>query len=114
MRWRYERVRILLDNLLTSDSLFTVCNLIASGDVPCKLLPMLGASRLIALPKRGSDVRPIAVGEVFRRLTAKVICHQKPSEFSSFFCPLQHGIATPGGAELLTHHIQFLLESNPN
>ena len=75
---------------------------------------MLGASRLIALPKSGSDVRPIAVGEVFRRLTAKVICHQKSSEFSSFFCPFQHGIATPGGAELVTHHIQYLLESNPS
>ena len=74
---------------------------------------VIGASRLIALPKSGSDVRPIAVGEVFRRLTAKVICHQKSSEFSSF-CPFQHGTATPGGAELLTHHIQFLLESNPS
>ena len=68
---------------------------------------------LIALAKSGSNVRPIAL-KFFRRLTAKVICHQKSSEFSSFFCPLQHGIATPGGAELLRNHIQFLLESNPS
>lgn len=103
-----------LDNLLTSNLLFTVCSLIASGDVPCSILPLLSSSRLIALPKSGSDVRPVAIGEVFCRLTAKVICHQKSSEFCSYFSPVQHGIATPGGAELLTHHIQYLLERNPS
>ncbi|XP_062499650.1 uncharacterized protein LOC134176971 [Corticium candelabrum] len=84
------------------------------GDVPPNVVPLLSASKLIAIPKHGNDVRPIAVGEVFRRLTAKTICQQKSPEFASYFSPIQHGIATPGGAELLTHHIQILLEQNPD
>ena len=86
--WRYEHVRILLDNEITFDSLLSVCNTIASGDVPHTIIPLLSASKLIALPKTGSGVRPIAIGEVFRRLTAKTICQQKSFDFSSFFFPL--------------------------
>ena len=112
--WRYEHVRILLDNDITTDLLFQTCNHIFSGDVPPNVVPLLSASKLIAIPKHGNDVRPIAVGEVFRRLTAKTICQQKSPEFASYFSPIQHGIATPGGAELLTHHIQILLEQNPD
>ena len=91
-----------------------MCNTIVSSDVLHTIVPLLSASKLIALPKTESDVRPIAIGEVFRRLTAKTICQQKFSDFSSFFSPLQHGIATPEGGELLTHHIQILLEKNPD
>ena len=45
---------------------------------------------------------------------AKTICQQKSTDFSTHFSPVQHGIATPGGAELLSHHIQVLLERNPD
>ena len=101
--WRYERVRVLLDNVITSDLLYLVCNNIASGEIPSKIIPLLSASTLIALLKHGSDVR---------RIAAKAICQQKSLDFAAYFTPLQHGIATPGGVELLTHHIQVLLEIN--
>ena len=64
------------------------------------------------MPKTGFDVRPIAIKEVFRRLTAKTICQQKSFDFSSFFHLPQHGIATPEGEELLTHHVRILLKKN--
>ena len=54
---------------------------------------------------------PIAIGECFRRLAACATCAQK-KEFSDFFSPLQYGVATEGGFELLVHQIQLLLESN--
>ena len=111
--WRYEHVRILLDTEITFDSLLSVCNTIASGDVPHMIMPLLSASKLMALPKYGSDVRPIAIGEVFRRLTAKTISQQKSSDFSSFFSPLQHGIDTPEGGELLTPHLNST-QKNPD
>ena len=98
--------------MITSDLLYLMCNNIASGEIPSKIIPLLSASTLIALPKHGSDVRLIAIREVFRQLTAKAICQQKSLDFAAYFSPLQHGIATPGGAELLTHHIQVLLEIN--
>ena len=61
--------------------------------------------RLIALRKSNGDVRPIAIGETLRRVTAKAICLQKRDDFSDYFQPLQHGVATPSGQELLSHHI---------
>ena len=58
------------------------------------------------------DVRPIAIGETLRRLTAKIICLQLKSDLATHFAPLQHGVATPGRSEMLVQHIQMLLESN--
>ena len=60
--------------MITSDLLYLVCNNIASGEIPSKIIPLLSASTLIALPKHGSDV----IGEVFRRLTAKPSVNRNP------------------------------------
>ncbi|XP_062510762.1 uncharacterized protein LOC134186742 isoform X2 [Corticium candelabrum] len=89
-----------------------VCSIIAAGLVPEPITKLLCAARLIALSKSSGDVRPIAIGEVFRRITAKTICSQYKDSFSKFFAPLQHGIATDGGADLLVHHVQLLLDSH--
>ena len=110
--WRYEHLKALLDNCSTADLLHSVCSSIASGSIPESTLNLLTASRLIAIPKPNGDVRPIAIGEALRRLTAKSICAQKKDSFAQFFSPLQHGVATKGGAELLVHQVQLLLEEN--
>ena len=89
-----------------------ICTLIANGTLPTCAVRLLTASRLIALPKPNGDVRPIAIGECLRRLTARVLCAKKKKDFSDFFAPLQYGVATEGGSELLIHQIQLLLESN--
>ena len=112
--WRYEHIQAIFEDEKSADLLYMMCNHIALGKVPSKIIPLLLGSRLIALPKSHGDVRPIAVREVFRRVTAGTICKQKSAVSSAHFSPVQHGIATPGGAELLTHHIQVLLESNPD
>ena len=113
--WRYEHIQILLDNEITFDSLLSVCNTIASGDVPHTIIPLLSASKLIVLRKTGSDIRPIAIREVFCDLQLGPSVSRSPLSFlPSFFPPLQHGTATPEEGELLTHHIQILLEKNPD
>ena len=86
--WRYEHIRALLDNIVTCDLLYQTCSLITEGKIPDSVVPLLSASRLIALPKANSDVRPIAIGEVLRRITAKAICLQKNASFSCHFAPL--------------------------
>ena len=101
------------DNHSTFDSLRSVCALIADGNVPPNIIPLLSASQLIALPKANGAVRPIAIGESLRRITARAICLQERSSFSEYFSPIQHGVATAGGAELLTHHIQLHMDQNP-
>ena len=110
--WRYEHLRVLISDSFTAENLFRVCSIIAAGLVTEAIKKLLRAARLIALPKSSGDVRPIAIGKVFRRITAKTICSQYKDSFSKFFTPLQHGIATDGGADLLVHHVQLLLDSH--
>ena len=112
--WRFEHLKVLLENELTADCLFSACSAIARGILPAAAVTLFSSSRLIALPKSNGDIRPIAVGEAIRRLTARAICQQKKELFSSFFCPIQHGVATECGTELIVHHIELLLQHNPD
>ena len=112
--WKYEHFKALASKTGTAHNFLSLCNFVATGSIPDDIVKLLSASRLIALPKANGDVRPIAVGECLRRLTAKVICQQKKESFTIFFSPLQHGVAVDGGSELLIHHISLLLESHPD
>ena len=109
---RYERIQALSHSLITSDHLHAVCAAIASGSLPISIRPLLSSSRLIALPKANGDVRSIAIGETWRRVTARAICFQKRKEFADYFTPLQHGVSVEGGAELLVQQVQLLMEKH--
>ena len=110
--WRYEHLKVIASDTVSAEQLHFAFYCIANGSVPVSIARLLSSARLIALPKASGDVRPIAIGEVFTRITAKCICAQMKSEFSNFFSPLQHGVSTEGGTDLLLHHIQLLLEAN--
>ena len=97
--------------MVTGDVLLAVCSSITEGNIPGSIATYLSAARLIALPKSNGDVRPIAIGEVFRHITARAICQQKKS-FATFLSAFQHGVATEGGIEMLIHHSQMVLENN--
>jgi hypothetical protein len=99
------------------------CQLLVNNDVPDSVLAWLMGARLLALQKPNGGIRPIACGEVLRRLTNKVVCRQMKEAFGAFFCPAprpgaassvaQVGVATPGGAEIAIHTIRTYLEANP-
>ena len=75
-------------------------NTLAKGDAPLSLAPFLAGATLTALPKKDDDVRPVAVGEVWRRLTAKSLCQAYKEQASSYFFPLQIGVAQSLGTEV--------------
>ena len=50
--------------------------------------------------KKDGTSRPIAVGEVFRRLAAKVLCQAYQDQARNFLWPLQIGVAHPLGTEV--------------
>ena len=106
--WRFEHLKVLLEDEVTADGLFTACSLMARGDLPLEIAKLLSASRLIALSKCNGDVRPIAIGECLRCITARAICRQEREAFADYFCPIQHGVSTSSGSELLAHHIKLL------
>ena len=75
-------------------------NILAKGDAPTSLAPFLAGANLTAIPKKDNGLRPVAVGEVWRRLTAKFLCVAYKEQTSSFFFPQQIGVGQPLGTEI--------------
>eukprot|EP00973_Karenia_brevis_P006835 927554-Karenia_brevis.AAC.1 len=51
------------------EQLVSVVQLLANGEAPRSLAPMLAGANLVALEKDDGGLRPVAVGDVLRRLT---------------------------------------------
>ena len=85
-----------------------------SGSIPAAVAKVLAGAKLIALNKSTQDVRPIAVGDCFRRVTAKVACYHLREKISNYLASHQYGVATPSGAELMSHLVQTVLKQNPS
>ena len=65
---------------------------------------------LISLKKYfKGGIRPIAIGDVFRRLTGKCMASLILDEANSYFLPSQC-VSAPGGAEAVVHTWRSLLE----
>jgi hypothetical protein len=70
------------------------------GDAPESLAPFLAGAGLTALPKKNDDIRPVAVGETWRRLTAKTLCAIYKDDACKYFFPLQIGVGLAIGTEV--------------
>ena len=66
----------------------------------------------MALQKPDGGVRPIAVGEVVRRLVAKCFCSVYEEEATAYLWPLQIGVAAPMGAEVGSQTVRQWCERN--
>ena len=70
-------------------SLKAVVNILSSGSAPALISPFLVKSKdCCAL-----DIRPIAVSETLRRLTAKCLCAVLKAKAAEFFQPHQFGVS---------------------
>ena len=70
----------------------------------------LAGATIIPLAKKDNGIRPIAIGETFRRLVSKVCVFASKSTMSDFFAPIQVGINVKCGAEGIVHAISRLIE----
>ena len=91
-----------------------IVSLLASDKVPLLVSKYLASGNLTDLNKlkegNAYDVRPIAVGEVLRRLTGKCLCSLTKHKAAKFFQPLQFGIACPAGTEKVIHGLRACME----
>jgi hypothetical protein len=85
-------------------------NYLLSGSIPSQIKHYLGGARLIALEKPNKDIRPIAIGESFRRISSKVICRTCQSDIQEYFSNIQYG-NQKRGCETIIHRINDGLES---
>ena len=96
------------------DALFELCQSIVAGQVPLGVEVVLNSARLVAVSKSEVDVRPIAVSCPLRRLIGSALNRQLRPEFVDHFAPLQLGVGTKGGLEVIIHSVRGLLEHDPS
>ena len=89
-----------------------LANLLLSGSALAEVQPWLCGATLTALPKPTGDLRPVAVGEVWRRLTSKVAARTATDELRPHFEPIQLGVGSKGGCESIVHVARQWLQRN--
>ena len=92
-------------------SLTKFVNLLATGSAPCSICPHLCGATLLASRKKNGGLRPIAVGEVLRRLVSKSLSSATRHEAFNSLAPLQQGVSVRGGCEAIIHSVSQLMSS---
>ena len=64
------------------------------------------------MKKKDGDIRPAVVGNVFRRLAAKVGCYAVSRVVSHELLPIQLGVSVKGGAEAAFHAVRTFITNN--
>jgi hypothetical protein len=89
-------------------SLITYINTYIDGNFDKTQAPFINAARLIAKIKTENDERPIAIGEVLRRMVCRYLARKHGLEGAAYLSPLQVGVAVQGGAEAVTRGLSYL------
>jgi hypothetical protein len=86
------------------DQLTALVNLFLTGKALPAFASFMASANLVPLLKKdGRSVRPIAVGEVLRRLISKCCVRRFNIEAASYLKPMQLGVRVDNGAEALLH-----------
>ena len=84
-------------------------NMLLAGHVPKEVAPYFCGAKLHGAIKKDGGLRPIAVGEILRRLAAKCAAKAVAPKAANLLSPLQLGVGVRGGCEGLVHTVQTLL-----
>ena len=89
-------------------------NNMLAGKVPPSVAPYLCGARLHAAIKKDGGLRPIAVGNLARRITAKCAASRVAEKALVHLSPLQLGVAVHGGCEAIANAVRETLEREPD
>ena len=81
-------------------------NLLSRGDAPQEIQCWISGGSLVALPKKDGGLRPIAVGEAWRRLVGKILVASCDEDLTTYLQPLQVGVGTRNGCESIVHVVR--------
>ncbi|OXA48561.1 Retrovirus-related Pol polyprotein from type-1 retrotransposable element R1 [Folsomia candida] len=85
------------------EAILNFTNFVLSGGVPAQFCPIFYGASLTALKKKTGGIRPVAVGNVWRRLSAKIALKRMSSDLVEYLAPHQLGVGVRGGAEAAAH-----------
>ena len=110
--WTAELMLPLWDNVVCKQGICLLIELISNDDLDPHSRLLLTSSVLFGIPKKNSDVRPLAIGDEFLKLAERVCLGLVRSDLSGIFEPVQLGIS-PSGPERAIQILQAALEANP-
>ncbi|CAE7527627.1 unnamed protein product [Symbiodinium natans] len=88
------------------EQLAAAASLLAQGRACTDAAAVMAGAGLVVVPKTKDGVRPIAVGEILRRLTAKSLMSLVKEPARQHFFPAQLGVAFPAGVEVVVHTVR--------
>ena len=98
----------------TLSSITNLVNHMVVGKVPDRFRPYMAGSRLFRVIKKDGSLRPIVVGNIFRRLTSKVMASVVAPKTKDIFYPSQLGVGHRNGCESIIHSMVRGLQDNPD
>ena len=93
-----------------TEAITKLVNTMAGGRVPEQVAPFLAGARLHTAVKKDGGLRPIAVGEITRRLTSKCFNSATFERAANILSPHQLGVGVRGGCEALAHTMRQVVE----
>ena len=94
------------------DSFTSVVNIFLSGSAASAASKYVCGAKFIALNKNSDTIRPIAVGEIIRRIVSKVACSSVLSDASKLLVPHQVGVGVPPACESVIHSVRDFIKAN--
>ena len=83
--------------------------LLVAGLAPQEVVPHLCGATLLPCQKKNGGLRPIAIGEVLRRLTSKCLSLLSCSDAVMSLTPLQLGVGIKLGCEAILHSVSSVV-----
>ena len=99
-----------------SGPLTSLCNFLVQGKAPIEAAAWVAGAPLFPLKKKDGGVRPIAVGEVIRRLVSRAVCGMASfkARAEAIFTEVgQVGVGLRSGAEAAVQAVRQALEDRP-
>ena len=93
------------------EALTVFCQMASCGNIPPDFIPYFCGATLIASLKKNGGVRPIAIGEVLRRLVSKCLIAATLPQAIECLSPLQLGVGIPRASQAIIHAVNIHLSS---
>ena len=92
-------------------ALANLCAKLLRGQISGHAHDFLFAANLTAIRRKDGGIRPIAVGDDFRRLASKIAAKRIIPELRRQLPPVQLGVGVSGGCEAAAHAIRAFVQS---
>ena len=91
---------LIASGLPYGEALTSYLNLLLGGKAPEEIAPYIGSAHLIPLLKADDSIRPIAVGEILRRLLSSFCAQSVTAKAKEHLGISQQGIGKPNAIEI--------------